>query len=174
MILGWLALQKGRGWRYIDLAQELGLSQSESHASVKRLLKAGLVLPGKPFRPGSFLIRSPQLNSRPALNFIIHGVPYAFYPERGSITRGMPTGAAAPPLRDDLDASEHMPVWPDAEGTARGYELKPLYRSAPEASRKNSKLYEFLALIDALRDGRARERKLAKQYLEKIINGEQG
>ena len=37
MVLGWLALQGDGSWRYADLAHELGLSASESHAAVGRV-----------------------------------------------------------------------------------------------------------------------------------------
>jgi hypothetical protein len=47
----------------------------------------------------------------------------------------------------------------------RGVALYPLYPSVPEAARKNSALYELLALFDALRAGAARERKMASDLL---------
>jgi hypothetical protein len=58
------------------------------------------------------------------------------------------------------------PVWPDPEGEVRGEELRPLYRSAPGAARKDPALYELLALVDAIRGGRARERNLAVEELK--------
>ena len=61
---------------------------------------------------------------------------------------------------------ELPPVWPDPEGTVRGEELRPLYRSAPAAARRDPALYELLALVDAVRAGRPRERKLAVAELE--------
>jgi hypothetical protein len=56
-------------------------------------------------------------------------------------------------------------VWPDAEGKKKGYALEPLFKPIGKAVRQDPKLYELLALIDAIRDGRARERKLAEQEL---------
>ena len=44
--------------------------------------------------------------------------------------------------------------------------MSPLCRYAPAAAKKNDELYQVLALIDALRDGRARERQFAKKELE--------
>lgn len=98
--------------------------------------------------------------------FLIHGVKYAFPVQRGEATRGVPTAYAAPPL-DGRIASEGdlPPVWPDAEGDVRGVTLEPLHRAAPKAARGDPALYEILALIDALRDGRARERQLAETEL---------
>jgi hypothetical protein len=39
----------------------------------------------------------------------------------------------------------------------------------PEAALRDPALYEKLALVDALRDGRVRERKLAEQELKKLL-----
>ena len=47
----------------------------------------------------------------------------------------------------------------------RGATLEPLHKAAPKAARKDPALHELLALIDALRDGRVRERQLAEKEL---------
>jgi hypothetical protein len=47
-----------------------------------------------------------------------------------------------------------------------GQEISPLYRSVPEAAKKDSRLYELLTLIDGLRVGRVREKLFAKQEIE--------
>lgn len=47
---------------------------------------------------------------------------------------------------------------------------EPLHPSAPEAARRDGRLYEILALIDALREGRNRERQIAKEELLKRIH----
>lgn len=100
----------------------------------------------------------------------MHGLKYVFPAERGPLTRGMPTSYATAPLADKLTASgEPPPVWPDPEGTVRGEALEPLYRSAPGAARADAKLYELLALVDAIRSGRARERELAVKELQKRL-----
>jgi hypothetical protein len=43
--------------------------------------------------------------------------------------------------------------------------LEPLHKAAPSAARRDPILYELLALIDALRDGRVRERQRAEREL---------
>lgn len=167
MVLGWLALRGNEKWRYIDLAHELGLSASEGHAAVDRLVSAGLVRPPAHGLPGDVL---PWVNAKPALEFLVHGVPYVFYAERGLPSRGVPTGVGAPLFSKKFSAGSEIPVWPDAEGEARGYALKPLYKSAPFAARRNSEMYDFLAAIDALRDGRVREKNAAREHLEKMLD----
>ena len=52
---------------------------------------------------------------------------------------------------------------------SEGEALEPLYKTAAKAAQRDPKLYECLALIDAIRSGRARERKLAEQHLRNIL-----
>ena len=51
----------------------------------------------------------------------------------------------------------------------RGYALQPLYKSVPFAARKDAKLYELLALTDAIREARPREAKLTVQELRILL-----
>ena len=59
-----------------------------------------------------------------------------------------------------------MPLF---HGPARGPEIAPLCRHAPKAAERDPQLHQLLALVDALRTGRARERKLASEYLSQIL-----
>jgi hypothetical protein len=102
--------------------------------------------------------------------FLIYGVKYAFPVHRGGLVRGMPTAHAAPPLKEQMaESSDPPPVWPDPEGAVRGLEFSPLSKNVPAAARRDPKLYELLALVDAIRDGRAREREIAISELEQRI-----
>jgi hypothetical protein len=136
---------------------DLGISGSEIHASLRRLAVCRLV--------------SAQTDgTRPLLQsveeFLVHGVRYACPALRGEVTRGVPTSYAAPPLNSHIRAGSDLPpVWPHAEGQTQGVSLEPLYRTVPEAALRDGFLYEVLALIDALREGRSRERKLAEKEL---------
>jgi hypothetical protein len=104
------------------------------------------------------------------LEFLIHGVKYAYPPDRGGITRGVPTSYATQPLRElIMQTDEPPPVWPDPEGQVRGYAFSPLYSSVPLACKVDPELYELLALVDAIRDGRARERKIAIKEIQSRI-----
>lgn len=145
-------------WTYQRLAVELSISQSEAHAGVRRAVAARL------------MSDATTAAGRPILaalkEFLIHGVRYAYPPERGALTRGMPTGYAAPPLNKVIvQPNEPPPVWPYAEGSVRGYKFAPLYSSVPIAASRDPKLYELLALVDAMRDGHARERDFAAREL---------
>jgi hypothetical protein len=50
-------------------------------------------------------------------------------------------------------------------GTVRGPSLSPLCKTAPDAALADPALHEMLALLDALRAGRSRERTLAEKHL---------
>ena len=116
---------------------------------------------------------------------MIHAVKYAFPAVRGEVTRGLPTSYAAAPLnevgrREIVGSSELPPVWPFAEGTHRGVTFEPLYKTVPSAALKDPALYELLALLsssaasDAVRAGRARERRLAEDELSSRVRGLHG
>ena len=79
---------------------------------------------------------------------------------------------SALPLNKTIQSGEHY-VWPSGKGNLRGQSIIPLYPSVTDAVQKDSKLYELLALIDALRVGKAREKELAILELKKrIVDGE--
>jgi hypothetical protein len=148
-------------WTYPLLAKSLGMSVSEAHGAAKRAVMAGLLPPGGlGAKPGAGALRE----------FLIHGAKYAFPAIRGQMARGIPTAYAAPPLKDFIvEASEPPPVWPHPKGSTRGASLEPLFPSAPGAALRDSALYEVLALFDALRTGRAREREMATRLLEERL-----
>jgi hypothetical protein len=82
----------------------------------------------------------------------------------------MPTGFAAPMLQGTiLSGSDDIHVWPYARGQMRGLAVEPLFKSVPDAAFKDEHLYEYLALIDALRLGRQREANIAADKLKQKI-----
>ena len=155
ILLKLIALGEGQ-WSYASLAGDLFMSTSEVHAGIKRVVAARLMdsQRGRPLK-------------KSLAEFLIHGVKYAFPPDHGGLTRGIPTGYAAPPLKNMISQpNEFPPVWPDPDGNTRGYEFSPLYKSVPKAALKDKTLYELLAIVDAIRDGRAREREIAIKELK--------
>ncbi|MBN1379996.1 MAG: hypothetical protein JXA04_12265 [Gammaproteobacteria bacterium] len=146
-------------WTYNQLSFELGMSPSEVHGAIKRALAAGLAI-----QRGDII--TPAI--RNLEEFVVHGLRYAFIPERGELTRGMPTSHAGPPLRDVIVSdNEPPPVWPDSLGEVRGVSFSPLYKSAAKAARSDQALYELLVLVDGIRGGQARERDLATKEIKK-------
>src|SRR4029077_11697439 len=136
------------------VASELGLSPSEVHGAIQRLRS-------------SKLLHGPALKDKPNISglveFLGHGLKYAFPAEHGEVTRGVATSYAAQPLKSEIAVSSELPpVWPWHEGDTRGVGLAPLYKSVPHAALRDPILYQLLALVDAIRNGRARERKIAE------------
>lgn len=144
------------GRSYAQLGTALGMSASEVHAAVRRLIEARLVTPD-----------TKDVRREALCKFLVNGVPHAFPAHTGAITRGMPTAWAAPVMSSEFNASDQIqPVWPDPEGKVRGESVQPLYSSVPRAARVDSALYDLLALVDALRVGRARERAFAEKEIK--------
>ena len=146
-----------------NLEMELGISKSEVNASIQRSLGSGLAR-------RSHASNHPQPHRRNLRDFLIHGLRFVFPAKPGAMTRGIPTGFAAPMLRHQLgSAGEHIHVWPHAEGHDLGQAVKPLFRSVPHAIMWDPKLYEYLAITDALRLGGRRERDVAAEAMSERL-----
>ncbi|WP_291993037.1 hypothetical protein [Candidatus Accumulibacter sp. ACC003] len=157
-----LALERGPAPTYAALAAELGMTASEIHAAVDRAVAAQLAHKGTSGK-ATVILAALRL-------FVQYGARYCFPAVRGSLTRGLPTGYAAAPLKDLIVAgADPAPVWPQKNGTVRGIAFYPLYPSVPETAERNPALYGLLALFDAVRGGSARERALAIDLLEKRL-----
>jgi hypothetical protein len=160
VVLKLLALGQ-KPWSYAGLSAQLGMSASQLHSAIKRALAAQLAV-----NKGDDIV--PHL--RNLEEFLVYGLKYAFVPEQGQLTRGMPTSHAAPPLdKHFVETQEPLPVWPHPKGAVRGMSFSPLYSLAPGAAQLDAKLYELLVLVDAIRGGRARERELAIKELKKRL-----
>lgn len=159
VLLRMLLWKEERPWRFFDLSADLRMSQSEVHQAVKRAQLAGLYDP---------LTKRPK---RQALNeFIIHGLKYAFPGSIGEIGEGLPTAHSAPPLSDQIVSdSKAIYVWPKKGAKKRGNKIVPLHKNVPLVAKKFPDLYRLLALIDALRVGRAREKELAEKQITEMV-----
>jgi hypothetical protein len=144
------------------LADELFLPPGEVSKSLNRCKDSGLLY---------WSDLEKRVNRSALLDFLAYGMRHVFPPKRGALVRGVPTAAAAEPLKSHFqDDGEPPPVWPYPEGSVRGLSFSPLYKSAPKAALFDSKLYELLALCDAIRSGRTRERVLAVELLSKALH----
>jgi hypothetical protein len=65
----------------------------------------------------------------------------------------------------ELAGDRLPPVWPHPTGNRRGIALKPLHPVVPVLALRDEKLWERLALVDAIRAGDARIRRLAETAL---------
>ena len=145
------------------LAAVLGISKSEVNASINRSVDVGLAIYDR-------ITNHPKANKKAILDFIVSGIKYVFPAKPAEMIRGIPTSFSAPVLKDELkSAGEYKYVWPDVNGHEKGQSVKPLFKSVPLAVKQDQRLYEYLALIDAIRLGNPREENLAIRILEEKL-----
>ncbi len=148
-----------------SLAAALGISKTEIANSINRSIHAGLA--AKDASPSGI-----NPNLRDLRNFIIHGLRFVFPAEIGPVARGLPTGFAAPVLKDLLtSAGRYIYVWPDPHADEAGQTVQPLYKSVAAAAKRDERLYAYLALVDAIRLGNQREAGLAAEMLTSRLAG---
>lgn len=139
------------GYSLRALSASLGISKSEISNSLARCREAGMLI-------SDYDTGLPKVNRRELLKITEHALKYFFPVKPGAMVRGIPTGFAAPALSKSIkSAGELIPVWPDALGAERGQAIEPLYKTVPEAVKKDRTLYHYLALADAIRLGGPRE-----------------
>lgn len=165
LVLLKVAAHPPQRWTYALLGETLSMSASEVHACVRRAVVSGLAV--APAR-GEWSPVRPNL-----LEFVLHGVRYIWPATLGPVQRGVPTSYGAEPLVGKVNAGPgEAPVWAHPAGAAKGPTLSPLYRTAPSAALADPALHRLLALLDALRAGRARERSLAAKLMQTALTAE--
>lgn len=165
VILFKLIAQKDNEMTHRELAEELFLSRATISVGLRRLLQSGLV---------RLEIETNKLLPvmATAEEFIFHGLKYVFPAEVGKFTKGIATGIAAPVFEGKLVlGNDPIFVWPYEHGKVKGLALKPLSPNVPKAvaSSEDRKFYDLLALVDAMRQGRARERNMAVELFKEVI-----
>ncbi len=140
-----------------DVAIQLNISSSEITESLHRSAYAGLYDPNQK-----------KVMAQALFEFLRYGLKYVFPQQPGALVRGFPTAHSAKPLSELIQSDEPY-VWPSAEGTVRGQAIEPLYPTVVQAVANDPLLYELLALVDAVRVGKAREVKLAVDELAKRL-----
>jgi predicted transcriptional regulator len=157
VILLKIASLNGKPWMMKDISYGLGISASEVSESLHRSVIAGLITKDKK-----------RLMKMAILDFLEHGLRYVYPQIPGSKVRGLPTAHSAPPLSDVIESSEAY-VWPYDDGNVRGESIDPLHPQLPLACIKDPVFYEYMALCDALRVGKAREKNIAMDELKKRL-----
>jgi hypothetical protein len=146
--------------RYEHMSEVLDIGLGSGHRAVQRAVAAGLVLPHRrAASPGALT------------EFLEHGIRFAFYPVTGPEAQGVPTAHSGPLMAKEI-VSDRAVVWPSADGRVRGDSLVPLYDGAPGLVSRSPRLYELLTLVDAVRVGRARERRIAIKLLHQKLRAE--
>ncbi len=157
VILLKIAAKGNDNWLMKDISYELGISASEVSESLNRSAIAGLITPDKK-----------HLMQLALLDFLEHGLRYVYPQQPGALVRGIPTSHTAPPLNQSIVNAEPY-VWPYSEGHVRGQSIEPLHPKVPQACLKDEEFYELMALSDALRVGKVREKNMAITELKKRI-----
>ncbi len=154
--------QPAQARTYAALGEALQISASQAHRSVQRCLASGLAISRG--RGEWQTVRSALLE------FAVHGVRYAFPATLGPAKRGVATSFGALPLSSHINSTQgEAPVWPHPNGESKGPSLAPISPTAPDAARADPALHRLLALLDALRVARARERDLARKLLAEAL-----
>ena len=139
--------------QFIALAEATGISAGECHNAVRRLRLARLLLADER-RASTEILQQ----------FLVQGAPFAFPPVLGATTVGIATAHSSPAFRAIVESADAF-VWPHANGSARGQSLVPLFPGAPSLVGPNRPLYDLLTIVDALRVGTTRLRKVAAELL---------
>jgi hypothetical protein len=150
-----LAVQEPAAIYRVARRKRLSASASADEVALAQQTKAD-----NPVRP----------HSRQLVEFALHGAKYAFAADKTPSTIGVPTSHSAPAFAGVFAPGSEDFVWPHPNGTKRGVGVEPLHPSVPFAAMQDARLYEMLALFDALRVGRARERGMALERLQVIID----
>lgn len=111
-----------------------------------------------------------RVHAQNLLEFTLHGAKYAFPGERLPLAVGVPTSHSAPAFAGVFAPGSTDFVWPHPNGPVRGVGVEPLHPAVPFAAMQDPTLYELLALFDALRVGKARERNMAMERLRSLID----
>lgn len=148
-------------WTFEELGEALEMSASQVYYSLERAEFAHL------YDSGSRRVRRREL-----VEFVMHGVRYAFAAHPGELVRGVATASSAPALKELLISTEGSPgfVWRHPQGEVRGQAIPPLSDAASVLAGRDPQLYYFLALIDVLRIGSARERQVAGDAFQRAFD----
>jgi len=159
---------------YVDVAATAGEGAASKHDEIHKMTgrvrrvrqtaaqSVGDAVPSGADNPA-------RVYPRALAEFAVHGAKYAFAADRTERTMGIGTSHSAPAFAGVFAPGSEDYVWPHPNGPMRGTGVMPLHSSAPFAAMQDSKLYEMLALFDALRVGRARERGMALKRLPALI-----
>jgi hypothetical protein len=145
-------------WHNKDLAAELFISPSEISESLYRSSVSGLIDAGN----------KKKVFRQSLMEFLQYGFHYVFPAESGSLTKGLYTGHSHLFMKAQFPGEENY-VWPDPHGEGLGIKIDPLYKNQVKAAQLDPALYLMLALIDVLRIGGVREKKVAIDELKKMI-----
>lgn len=152
-------LTLGKDWKVKELSDSLFISEPAIRKSLNRSATARLLSPDKK-----------RVFKHALFEVIVYGLKYVFPVQPGARVKGIATSHSSPILKDYfIFEKKNQYVWPSESGQIEGYAVKPFYPKQPIAAHIDQLLYDRLALIDAIRVGRTRERNKAVELLKAML-----
>ncbi|HVW46394.1 MAG TPA: hypothetical protein VHA76_05025 [Solirubrobacterales bacterium] len=153
-------LAEDRQWSYRSLAERLRVPHPVVQRALTRAQGADL------YSGERREVHVPNFDE-----FAIHALRFIAPAQLGPMVPGVLAAWAAEPMAGAIRSSgeEPPPVWAYARGKVRGQAIEPLHPSAPEAVEDWSELGAILALLDSLRAGDVRVRRIAGEFLERML-----
>jgi len=152
-----IVLMERSDWQFQDIARALYISPAEVSESLHRSSLAGLVNHDRR-----------KVHRMSFFEFLQYGMPYVFPQSPGPMTKGMATGHSHHYFSHSI-ISNDLYVWPEAGGKDYGQAIEPFYPNQVKAAKGDDRLYETLAVLDVIRTGRTREKRIAIDYLNKLL-----
>lgn len=147
-------------------AAKVMISQSSASYSLNRLKEAHL------------LSRTGEANLANSIEFMICALKYLYPGKLTGLSVGIPTAHTLPDF-DFVNWKGQLPViWPfvnlnkDIEHRVelvKGEVLQPIHKNVPYVAFVYWEFHKLFALIDMIRIGRAREKNIAKDEIQKFI-----
>lgn len=163
-VLGGLLAQDS-DWSYRSFADRLHVPHPVVQRALARAQDADL------YSPERREVHAPHFEE-----FAIHALRFVAPAQLGALVTGVPAAWAAEPMASAIRSSgeEPPPVWSYARGRVRGQAIEPLHSAAPEAIDGWPELGEILALLDSLRAGDPRVRRVAGDLLVPLLRERAG
>ena len=147
------------GWTYRSLADRLRVPHAKVQRALSRAQAADL------YSAERRAVHLPHYEE-----FATHALRFVAPVELGGVVPGVPAAWAAEPMASAIrTSSDEPPVWPYARGRVRGQALEPLHPAAAEAVESWRELGEILAILDSLRAGDPRIRRVAEDLLATML-----
>lgn len=164
-VLSGLLAQDG-DWSYRSLADRLHVAHPVVQRALARAQDADLYSPE----------RRREVHVPHFEEFALHALRFVAPAQLGALVPGVPAAWAAEPMAGAIHSSgeEPPPVWPYARGRVRGQAIEPLHPAASEAVEGWPELGEILALLDSLRAGDSRVRRVAEDLLISLLRERAG
>lgn len=148
---------------YRGLGGALGISHGEIGNSIKRLLESKLIAPAL---HEAFYVGLPYQVVIPNMkDWLVYGIKFYMPAETQSFGQGVPTSWSNPDVRSMMVPRDPPHVWLSPGGAVAGEGVVPLYAKQPIAAANDRNLHYILSLVDAVRLGKPRELKIARELI---------